>query len=253
MCHGTTLATWQARCLEQLMALDGVEPRLLIIDADHQLPGTGKRRLGRLGDLRLLAWRLYGRLVDYPTAVSSKPVDLGHRLDHLPTVHCHMTRPDPYSEYFSDADVASIREHRLDFILRFAFGVVRGDILETARYGVWSFHHGDMDAYRGGPPCFWEIYNGEPVTGAVLQRLTERLDGGVPLYRGYFRTDPESYVRNRDAVHMASADWPARVCRPEWNRNKRDHKRVFLESHAIPLHQMPLRFREQQRPLPRRA
>jgi len=44
-------------------------------------------------------------------------------------------------------------------------------------FGVWSWHHGDEDKYRGGPPAFWEIVNADPVTGALLQRLTERLDG----------------------------------------------------------------------------
>jgi len=52
-------------------------------------------------------------------------------------------------------DLQAIRARDLDFVLRFAFGIIRGPVLESARYGVWSFHHGDPEKYRGGPYCFW--------------------------------------------------------------------------------------------------
>jgi methionyl-tRNA formyltransferase len=73
-----------------------------------------------------------------------------------------------FSEYFSASDIALITGHKLDFILRFAFGIVRGAILRAPRYGVWSFHHDDEVRYRRGPPAFWEIHRGEGVT---LRRL----------------------------------------------------------------------------------
>jgi hypothetical protein len=118
-----------------------------------------------------------------------------------------------FSQYFTPEDVARIQEMKLDFILRFAFGIIRGAILDTAKYGVWSFHHDDPDKYRGAPPGFWEIYYGDPVTGAILQRLTDRLDGGIVLHRGWFRTERTSYVANRDRALMGAASWPARVCK----------------------------------------
>ena len=89
---------------------------------------------------------------------------------------------------------------------------MRGEILSIARYGVWSFHHADEEKYRGSPAGFWEIYHGDPVTGAILQRLTERLDGGIVLRRGYLKTVDYSYVRNIYSVYHESATWPALVC-----------------------------------------
>lgn len=128
-------------------------------------------------------------------------------------IRCRVTRRGKFSEYFAVADVQAIRGFELDFILRFAFGVIRGEILAAARHGVWSFHHDDEERFRGGPPCFWELYTNEPVTGSILQRLTERLDGGIVLHKGWFPTIAHSYVRNRDQAFMESADWPARICR----------------------------------------
>lgn len=81
------------------------------------------------------------------------------------------------------------------------------------RYGVWSFHHDDKMRYRGGPPAFWEIYRRDPHTGVVLQRLTERLDGGVVLRKRAFDTVLHSYTKNRDVGLFGGAAWRAEVCR----------------------------------------
>jgi len=83
-------------------------------------------------------------------------------------------------------------------MIRFGFNILRGDILTVARYGIWSYHHGDNDFYRGGPAYFWEVYEGNPISGAILQVLTEELDAGKVLCKGFFATRPGlSHVRNR--------------------------------------------------------
>jgi hypothetical protein len=115
--------------------------------------------------------------------------------------------------------VETIRRHSLDFILRFDFGIIRGEILESARYGVWSFHHGDEMKYRGGPPCYWEIANGDPVTGFILQRLTERLDGGIVLRKGFIKTQSHSYTKNLSLALIESSKFPALVCIDIHNAN----------------------------------
>jgi hypothetical protein len=60
--------------------------------------------------------------------------------------------------------------------------------LNLCKFGIISFHHGDNDFYRGGPPGFWEVYNKEPSTGFVIQRLTEDLDGGKVIFKGNIPT-----------------------------------------------------------------
>ena len=213
MCVGTTFPAWQARCIEDLLAVDGVEASLLIVNAGRPEPAGVLDKVRARRERGDLAWSLYRRAFVAGRSAAARPVDLGGLLAEVPVVECRTTRRGRYSEEFRPDDVAAISAYDLDFILRFEFGIIRGDILEAARFGVWSFHHGDERRYRGGPPAFWEIVRGDPVTGAVLQRLTDRLDGGVILHRGTFRTVAHSYVRNRDAVYMGSADWPARVCR----------------------------------------
>ena len=99
-----------------------------------------------------------------------------------------------------------IREKNLDVLIRFGFNILRGDILQAARYGVWSYHHGDNDFYRGGPPYFWEVYEANPASGAILQVLTEELDGGHVLCKGHFATQPGiSCARNRVRPYWESS------------------------------------------------
>ena len=57
------------------------------------------------------------------------------------------------------------------------------------------------------------MHDGEPATGAILQRLTERLDGGVVLQRCWAATHPTSYAENYARILWTSAAMPARVCR----------------------------------------
>lgn len=200
LCGGSDLPAAGARCLEKLLAKDGVELALVILD---DRPKTAKSRWVRARERvrrRDVLWSAYWRFFVSRRSLSLRPVDMSAALSDTPVLR------------FDGGDVAEIREHDLDFILWFGRGTIEGELLEAARYGVWSFHHGDVQGYRGGPPCFWEIYRGDPVTGTVLQRLTEGSDAGVVLYKGFFRTIGQSYVRNHDQAQFGSADWPARVC-----------------------------------------
>jgi len=88
-----------------------------------------------------------------------------------------------------------IRSYHLDVLVRLGFRILRGGILQAARYGVWSYHHGDNKVNRGGPPGFWEVLEGHAVTGSILQRLNDELDNGTVLCRSFSATDPLSGLR----------------------------------------------------------
>jgi methionyl-tRNA formyltransferase len=65
-----------------------------------------------------------------------------------------------------------------DLAIRFGFGIVMGDALTAPKYGMLSFHHGDLRQYRGRPAGFHEFTRGETTAGVTVQRLNESLDGG---------------------------------------------------------------------------
>ncbi len=102
-----------------------------------------------------------------------------------------------YCDYFASEDIEKIKTAGCDLLLRLDFRVLRGDILKVAPLGVWSFHHGDSQRYRGGPSSFWEIIEGSPTTGVILQKLVEKLDCGSVLASHISPTYHYSLARSR--------------------------------------------------------
>lgn len=111
-----------------------------------------------------------------------------------------------YSYQFPNDKIEEIKALKLDVLIRFGFGILKGDILNAAQYGVWSLHHGDNLINRGGPPAFWEVVNRESVTGITLQRLSEDLDGGQVIKKSYIKTDNTSFYRNKNQAFWAGVE-----------------------------------------------
>ena len=210
LCDSLMWQAWQVECVNVL--LDTPETSLVLIvqktgiRVEDSREGLSQKRMG---NSKRLLYSIYKRFCINPAAYTK--IDMSERLRDVPVRQCEVTQKGQYARYFSETDVAAIRQQDLDFILLFGIGIIRGEILEAARYGVWSFHHDDELKYRGLPSCFWEIYYGDRVTGAILQRLTERLDGGIILKKGYFRTVQHSLSKNKDNVYFGSCIWPAEV------------------------------------------
>ena len=111
-----------------------------------------------------------------------------------------------FSYYLPEDKVKEIKALSLDVLIRFGFGILKGDILNAARFGVWSLHHGDNAINRGGPPAFWEVANKEEVTGITLQKLSEDLDGGQVIKKSYIKTDNTSFYRNKNQAFWAGVE-----------------------------------------------
>ena len=214
MCTGTRLFAWQAEIVQGLIQSGLATPDLLIIeDRPVEPPASLASRAMRLLRHKSMLWHLYEQRYVHPRTRWNRTVDLAAVLNAAPVIRCRTIRKGRFSEYFSEPDLQAVRAHDLDFILRFAFGILRGPILESARYGVWSFHHGDPEQYRGGPYCFWELRLKEARTSVVLQRLTAKLDGGIVLKSGSVPTAFEGLAANRDRALELGVGFPEQVCR----------------------------------------
>ena len=209
MCNDIeSIEAWQLSCLEHLDALGFVTPELVIANANEE-KRSFFQRLNEVS-LRQIVFIAVNKILFRPRA--RKRVDASKILGGCDQLRCQITLEGKFSEIFSDQDVSRIRDYDLDFILRFDFGIIRGEILNSARFGVWSFHHDDETKYRGDPPCYWEIAKDDPVTGFIMQRLTDRLDGGIILKKGYVKTLAHSYRQNLSRTLFESARFAALVC-----------------------------------------
>ncbi|MGU3493210.1 hypothetical protein ACLBXM_04125 [Xanthobacteraceae bacterium A53D] len=206
-----------AAVIEQIEACDFARIVLVVRHAGAQKPAEKPRPLP-VRILRMLRNPATRRRFAYAAyATLERRVARDQTLDPLRFVDCSVffsgiERMDVTPESkgfvhrFPPEAVEAIRAHDLDVVIRFGFNILHGGILDVARYGVWSYHHGDPEFYRGGPPQFWEMAERNPHSGAVLQILNEELDGGHVLEKGLFATDLSiSLRRNRVQVFWGSA------------------------------------------------
>jgi len=109
-----------------------------------------------------------------------------------------------YRDYFKSKDINLIEKYNIDILIRLGFRILSGDILSIAKYGVWSYHHGDNKVNRGFPAGFWEVMKGWDETGTTLQILNEKLDGGSLLFKSYSLTNNQSVNKNINSYYWKS-------------------------------------------------
>jgi hypothetical protein len=106
-----------------------------------------------------------------------------------------------------------VADANLDFLLLFgpaSFGIA---LQNSARYGVWTFAHGDLTRFASAAPGFWELYRGEEITAGFLLKQSGTESPGIALKSAYQSTIRRSFGKNVDTICSLMAKWPALVCR----------------------------------------
>ncbi len=214
MLNDARLTRASASILADIQASNFAHVELLIVDVDpnsgstSSTDRTGPARVLRAlwHDRRELAWSLYRwmdrrrvRLPDDPVSLE----DCSAMLEGIRTVRVAPIGEGPGIR-LPDTVAQTVRDARLDVIVQFGFAMLRGEILDGARFGVWAFRYGDNERYRGGPPAFWEMVEDNPVSAVVLERLTEKPYEGAALAKAVFATDMGSLARNRVQPYFGS-------------------------------------------------
>src|SRR6185312_11260053 len=140
---GPTLRAWElesvhhleASALAQLVLIvrhHGIRNEASTIAYDSLAERSGARMLGRYD------WLELARLTDSIVTVDSDTGD--ERWKH---------------------DVAAAG---VDFLLLFGPVAIGEPVQQCARFGVWSFAHGDLPRFESAVPGFWELYYGHDLT-----------------------------------------------------------------------------------------
>lgn len=208
MINSMTVEHWQYETIKLLMD-NGMKLSLIIQNNSVDNETSILRKIKEYPYKRLF-FRLWNRFIFRPRAKYS--ADISKLTENIHTILC-TPKMKGISSYFEEFDIQEIKNQNLDFILRFGFDIVRGEILNAAKYGIWSFHHDDERIIRGGPPGFWEFMRGIPNNGVILQRLTNSLDKGIIIKRVNFKTILHSYKAHLDQIYIKSELLPLQVCR----------------------------------------
>jgi folate-dependent phosphoribosylglycinamide formyltransferase PurN len=82
--------------------------------------------------------------------------------------------------------------------------IIKESVFKIPRLGSINLHQGRAPYYRGGPPIFWELYNGESEVGLTVHFVEAKVDSGaivvqetVPLNYDYsYGDDYESFIED---------------------------------------------------------
>ncbi|MXV63540.1 methionyl-tRNA formyltransferase [Natronorubrum sp. JWXQ-INN-674] len=187
------LHEWQVRALERLQSETDVDVSLVVYNAsntEYEAESWNTKDRPSLDDVAqffdafrqekawslVLAERNIGRLFGDEQELwyrhSLENVDCLAGADFRP---CEPRVENGWSEL--PDDIVSQLADRCDVVIRFGFGLIRGEVLTAPKYGVLSFHPADIRTYRGmGPPVIFR--DGRERAGSTLQRLDESIDGG---------------------------------------------------------------------------
>ncbi len=165
--------------------------------------------------------------------------DIKDLLD-IPEIHV-IPRKTKFSDWILEEDIKKISSYDVDIFIRMGFRILKGDILTTAKFGVWSYHHGDNKVNRGGPAGFWEVMKSHKETGVVLQILNENLDGGTTLFKSYSLTDKISVNRNVNRCYWKALSFlPAKIEELYYLGEKAFFDKVELNNHNLEFYDKPL-------------
>jgi hypothetical protein len=214
---GPVLPRFNVRIIEDLQASNFVDLALLVYKKDSTAQKTKRpqsvvgRVARRLFDSKLRKHTLYELYLRFDERRKAQDdplenIDCSCLLSGIDTIEVEPIAAKFVHRFPTEA-LERIRAKKIDVLIRFGFNILKGEILTAARYGVWSYHHGDNEFYRGGPPLFWELYESSPLSGVLLQVLTEELDAGIVLCKSLFATRPTlSVSENRFAPYSGSTD-----------------------------------------------
>ncbi len=137
--------------------------------------------------------------------------------------------------YHTDNSISLLRSARADLAVIFGTNIIKESVFSIPILGSINLHQGLAPLYRGGPPVFWELFNGEDEVGLTVHFVAGKVDTGdivlqsrVPLhYNPVFQLDFESFIddfRSRLREHSARlvADAVGAIAANDFQRSPQD-------------------------------
>lgn len=118
-------------------------------------------------------------------------------------------------DYHTEATINLLRGTAADLGILYGTNIIKETVFSIPRLGSINVHQGLAPVYRGGPPVFWELFNGEQEVGITVHYVAAKVDTGdiilqkkVPLrydFAGY-ELDYENFLADfRAALKEPSA------------------------------------------------
>jgi len=204
------IEAWEYKMLEVISRSDYASIELTILNGRRDKKKSYSDKI--LSNWNKFFYTAYIKFEDRickPT-LSFTPIDAQNLLKDVLVVEVK-PKIDLNFDWFQEQDIERIKESNLDVIIQRGFRILKGDVLNAAKYGVWSYRHFDNTIIRGGPPGFWETFERMGEQGVLLQILTEDVGKGIALYRSFLPCYSFLVTRNNDECFLRSSLFVPRI------------------------------------------
>lgn len=211
ICSNTLLYAWQKIVIEKLIAEADIELKLVVFESDKSSEKNQDSSGYNSFFLSGVLWKLYYQQYVEKKSDALQKLETNMLYEGVPKICCDFVSDNEGFSKLEDDDIEKIEKSQLDFIIDFSSLRLTGNVLSSARYGIWSYQYSDPEKYTGSPSCFWEIYYEDVLTKVSLTRLTIKPDTIIILKEGCLKTEV-FYTKNIDKIHLESATWPLNIC-----------------------------------------
>ena len=104
--------------------------------------------------------------------------------------------------YHSQEAIELLRSTEPDLGVIYGTNIIKESVFSVPKLGSINLHQGLAPYYRGGPPIFWELFNGEAELGLTVHYVAAKVDSGdiilqetIPLEYSYeYDLDYERFI-----------------------------------------------------------
>lgn len=167
--------------LERLLDLEGIEVVGVFVETETTPQRGWREKLRR--SIRYDGWaatasKLAGQLLGRRAGADAAAADT----DTLREMSASHGVPfQLVANYHTDEAAELMRATRADLGVIYGTNIIRKSVFSIPRLGSINLHQGLAPFYRGGPPVFWELYNGERELGLTVHFVEAKVDTGAVL------------------------------------------------------------------------
>ena len=203
------LDNWEYRILKGIVEHPNLQLTLLIKDGREQkysIESRIKNNFFTNNSFLNLLWTIQVKIESrlFPGKKTVKSGEITEKIKNIEILCLNPVR-EGFFDVFSDEDSDKVKSYGLDIILRHEFCTIRGNILEAARYGIWSFNYIDIAINGGGPAGFWELVNNEPCCRMDLLKLTPGPDKECIIDKAWYNIHWTFFKNNNDLLESSVA------------------------------------------------
>ncbi|HYP26960.1 MAG TPA: formyltransferase family protein [Blastocatellia bacterium] len=200
------------KAIEHLLALNNIEMRGIFIETETEPRRSLRekvRRSLRYDGYRATAGKLLGkaaRALAHKLARSAREdAAAPGRYERLCEIAQAGGVPVQFvASYHSPQAAESMRAAAADLGVVLGTNILKESVFNIPRLGSINLHQGLAPFYRGGPPVFWELFNGESEVGLTVHFVASKVDTGeivlqesVPLAYDYsYGLDFEAFIED---------------------------------------------------------